>query len=111
MDDLEKWMIIRFTSHKTIHPFFQIINSAKYVFFCFSFFQIIMALNLYSAAFKRNNSIPTSFSVNRLLYVLHTVQYICPFHWIRTRMATLLCAGWGGHLYRGRWWTTALSAS
>ena len=33
MDDLDKWMIIRFTSHKTIHQFFQIIHSAKYFFF------------------------------------------------------------------------------
>ena len=27
MDDLEKWMIIWFTSHKTFHPFFQLIHA------------------------------------------------------------------------------------
>ena len=46
MDDLEKWMVIWFTSHKTIRPFFQIIHSAKYFYFINTLLQIILALNL-----------------------------------------------------------------
>ena len=61
MDDSEKWAIIRFTSHKTIHPFRQVIFLLVILLFKLSRHYIS------SAAFNRNNSVPqlaaTTFAV------------------------------------------------
>ena len=52
MDDSEKWAIIRFTSHKTIHPFRQVIFLLVILLFKLSRHYIS------SAAFNINNSVP-----------------------------------------------------
>ena len=61
MDYLDKWMIIRFTSHKSIQPFFSKSSTLVSTFSSiYPFLQIILALNLLCGIQKKKIRPPTS---------------------------------------------------